>query len=335
MTTFHWIQAGLVAGLAFHAVTAQADEKAPAAQAEKAVSADALFQAASAGKLDEVKKLIAAGADVNAKTPYGDTALILAVFRNAGADVVKALIEAKADVNAKNKANETALMWAVTESDLATVNALIAAKADVNAKDKKGETALIKAFKGEMVKALIAAKADVNAKDNQGETALMKEKDLDAVKALIAAKADVKAKNKKGQSVVKKAAIRVGGREDEVVEALLAAGGNAKDTFVPDAEDELFSYEAFWMDREENPCGVGLEDMKGYLEMGDLNFDAADPDKGMTMLMWAAMNGCADHVRALTKARVNVNVRDNQGKTALDYAKTDEIKALLKALGAK
>ncbi len=335
MITFHWFQAVLIAGLAFHAVTAQAEEKAPAAQAAKAVSADALLQAASAGKLDEVKKLIAAGADVNAKTSFGDTALILAAFRNRGVDMVKALIDAKADVNAKNKADETALMWAASEADLATVNALIAAKADVNAKDKKGETALMKASKVEIVKALIAAKADVNAKDKKGETALMKEKELEVVQALLAAKADIKVKNKDGKTALKLAAIRVSGREDEIVTALLAAGGSEKDVFVPDSEDDLFSYETFWMSRDENPCGIDLEEMKGYLDGSDLNLDAADPDKGMTMLMWAAMKGCADHVRALTKSRVNVNAKDLQGKTALDYAKTDEIRALLKAVGAK
>ena len=45
--------------------------------------------------------------------------------------------------------------------------------------------------------------------------------------------------------------------------------------------------------------------------------------------MMAAAMGHADVVKLLFAAKADVNVKDENGKTAFDRAKTDEIKALL------
>ena len=63
------------------------------------------------GKLDCVKALIEAGADLNAKENDGSTALHWAAD-NGKLDCVKALIEAGADLNAKENDGWTALHWA-------------------------------------------------------------------------------------------------------------------------------------------------------------------------------------------------------------------------------
>jgi ankyrin repeat protein len=129
-----------------------------------------LFKAVSERKLAQVKSLIAAKVDVNAKDKDG-----LTVLMRASNVVVKALLEAKADVNAKDKNGETALMWASGDGTIEVVKALLDAKADVNAKNKDGRTALMCASANgniEVVKALLDAKVDVTAEDNDGETAL-------------------------------------------------------------------------------------------------------------------------------------------------------------------
>ena len=82
---------------------------------------------------------------------------------------VKRLIEAGADVNAQENDGSTALMWASLEGHAGITRLLIEAGADVNAQDNYGYIALIyTSRKGhtEVVKLLIEEGADVNAKDN-------------------------------------------------------------------------------------------------------------------------------------------------------------------------
>ena len=95
-----------------------------------------------------VSALIAAGADVNAKTKHGQTPLhkvaVSDVYNDWGFSVVSVLIAAGADVNAKNSGDYTPLHYAAAASyrAVSVVSALIAAGADVNAKNHSGETPL-------------------------------------------------------------------------------------------------------------------------------------------------------------------------------------------------
>ncbi len=85
-----------------------------------------------------MKKLIAAGADVNLRQMYDETALIWAAKANA-LDAIQVLLAAGADINAKSRyvnnyhlSSGTALMYAVEKKQLDAVKALIKAGADVN-----------------------------------------------------------------------------------------------------------------------------------------------------------------------------------------------------------
>ena len=103
---------------------------------------NALITPAENNDVAETQRLIAAGADVNAKGHDGKTALMYAAQNNA-ADVAKALIAAGADVNAKDIGNETALIWAAGNNATDAAKVLIEAGADVNAKDEFNNTALM------------------------------------------------------------------------------------------------------------------------------------------------------------------------------------------------
>jgi ankyrin repeat protein len=95
-------------------------------------------------------------------------------------------------VDAKTEFGNTALIWAASEGHTAIVELLLAAQGiHVNAKDVDGWTALIWAAEeghAEIVRLLLAVPGiHVNAKNNNGETALMvaeREGHTDVVRAI-------------------------------------------------------------------------------------------------------------------------------------------------------
>ncbi|MFA5106686.1 MAG: ankyrin repeat domain-containing protein, partial [Candidatus Micrarchaeia archaeon] len=82
-------------------------------------------------------------ADVNARDEDGNTALIEASSRWGNAAIVNVLLSAGAYMNAKDKYGETALIRASYLGRTDSVKALLSAGADVNAKDENGETVLM------------------------------------------------------------------------------------------------------------------------------------------------------------------------------------------------
>ena len=103
--------------------------------------AEALFKAVRRGDLSVVQSMLAAGADVNAKTPAGNTPLISAAFHGQTA-VVHALLAAGAQVNQTSNDGSSALMAASYHSRTDAIRALVEAGADVNASNRNRFTAL-------------------------------------------------------------------------------------------------------------------------------------------------------------------------------------------------
>lgn len=141
---------------------------------------ESLFDAAGAGDLDRVRKLLAAGADCNARDGGGATALMLAA-QAGNLALVQALIAAGADVNATDERSWGALTKAVYNADLDrgfadVAQALIDAGANIEAPIGYGVRPLmLAAGYGEtaVVEALLNAGADVLARNEGGLTALM------------------------------------------------------------------------------------------------------------------------------------------------------------------
>ncbi len=132
-----------------------------------------VMHAARSAKIDAVKLLVRAGADVNAKENWnGQTALMWAAADGDSA-MVTALLELGADLHAKSHAGTTPFLFAVRKGDLRSVQAMLAAGADVNEK-RSGDFAtplLIAIINGhaDLVDLLLDKGADPNAEGGTTE----------------------------------------------------------------------------------------------------------------------------------------------------------------------
>jgi len=143
--------------------------------------------------------------------------------------------------------------------------------------------------------------------------------DLANLQTLIAAKADVNSKDGSGFTPLILAAER---GHAACVKLLIDAGAdvNAKSILKYAALDEA--------------AKSGNSNCVKLLISSGANVDAKDRH-GWTALMRAANWGCADCVEALIAAGADVNTKNNIGQTPLSVARTNEIKATLRAAGAK
>ena len=133
-----------------------------------------LHEAAFAGNLDEVKRLLEEGTAVDVPDLEGRTALMWASF-NGHTAVNALLLENGAAINAREVNGRTALMYASSGPYPETVELLLEKGADVNVQGTaEGFTALMTAAaegQVEVVLVLLAYGADPDAKDADGDTA--------------------------------------------------------------------------------------------------------------------------------------------------------------------
>jgi len=193
-----------------------------------------LMHAASLGAADQVKRLIALGANVNVtdeRPLFSDdyTPLMLAAFDNHdSARTAELLLQAGADPDAVDQPDgRTALLWAVLLRHAAVAGVLIDAGANVNLGDHRGKSPMMAAaYNGnpDLVQRMINASADVNHTSADGTSPLIAAAyggNPDVVQMLLKAKADVNRTNNNGNSALM---FTVWGCHRDVAQVLLDAG---------------------------------------------------------------------------------------------------------------
>ncbi|HEX9959730.1 MAG TPA: ankyrin repeat domain-containing protein [Pyrinomonadaceae bacterium] len=182
-----------------------------------------LLSAVSNEDFDQVKDLIAKGANVNAKDKnYGEATALHVAVENGNAEIAKFLLDMGAKINARDKNRRTPLMAIDDETPPELVRMLLDHRAKVNAFDAEENTVLIIAAQhenAEILRVLIDAGARVNAQNKEGKTALMLAAESDYyenVKVLLEAGADVSLRDKDGETALDLS-------EDEKIRDLLKA----------------------------------------------------------------------------------------------------------------
>jgi ankyrin repeat protein len=144
----------------------------------KQAGVTALMEASRRGKTHHeiAAALIQAGAEIDARDPYGVTPLLFAAI-SGSPETIRMLLKSGANVKARDVDGRTALIETLTtENDLPpeTIEELIQAGSEVNVRIYGGLTPLMIAATGNsrILRAIIRAGADLDATDDQGATAL-------------------------------------------------------------------------------------------------------------------------------------------------------------------
>jgi ankyrin repeat protein len=270
---------------------------------------DDLIAAAKRGDAAAVKSLIAKGANVNARTNYGATALHFAADRGH-LEVIKVLVEAGADVNAKDEFYKfTPTMMAMMHKRKEAVEYLqqvIAAKKD--AAPASSSTGAQSA----------SAQSPVKTGDpalNEELLSAAKKGDVAAVKSLLLKGADVNAKTRYNQTPLMLAAMQ---GHVEVVKTLLEAGAdlNVTDTFY------------------KSVTALSAAADRGHTEIVKLLLEKGVKGKE-TALYIGAQRGHAPVVKAALDAGGLSQESLDRALGFVDEAKSKEIAEMLKKAGAK
>ena len=301
-----------------------------------------LHNAAADGGPLLVRVLAEGGADVNVLDDEGQTPLMLLnKYRHDQArDLVKAeiLLKAGADPRLKSRSGHTVLHAAASGGNLDLARMLVAAGADVNAATEDGRTPLMNLPWGYpdeddpeavplLAELLLEAGADVKPKDKQGRTALFHAVDdgrPDLMAKLLAAGAEIDVADENGWTPLAVACKAIDkswpdGIQEAMVKLLLDSGASIE----PGISAKGYPAAPLLMKAAKDS---GPEVIKMLLAAGCPVDGAAS--WGTTPLMNAAwISPYPESVRLLLAAGADVSLRNNNGWTALDFARDNETPA--------
>ncbi|MEZ5514395.1 MAG: ankyrin repeat domain-containing protein [Steroidobacteraceae bacterium] len=312
-----------------------------------------LLVAVSRDDVDSLKRLRAAGADLDAVTPSGDSAVHVAIESDA-AGALRELLAGGADGFRKNKRGDTPLMVAARRDDLDAVNALLATRAD----GTSVQAALLEAAQrepGRILPVLLAAGVDANAADADKVPTLIlaaRAGNEAGVAALLGAGAKVDARDTRGRSalwyaaasghaemigILVRARANVSIADDEDTTPLIAAAARGHAVVV----ERLLAAGA----KTSNVTKSGDSGLLGAAAAGHAKVvavllrDRSTLDKsnefGDTPLIAASRNGHVDVCALLLRAGANTRLRNKDRSSASDVAEWRGFAAIAKLVGGR
>lgn len=304
--------------------------------------ADQFYTAIRGSDRAQVERLLQNGADVNLRDRRGGATPLMYTAALGSLDTMTLLIDKGADVNARSAGGATALMWAAT--DLAKIRLLVDRGADLNAVSDRGRTALLLSAmsdrSAEIVRLLLSRRADAHAVDKEGMSTLLAAtfgNDTATIRQLVEAGVNVNAANVFGSTPLMNAATN---GNYEAVKLLLARGANVNAVSAPpgflvkNGTIALGTFTPLILASAYGPSNV----VKALLDASaDVNAKEA---RGMTPLMYSVTTDHGDIAitRMLIARGADLRVKTPEGETALDWAQKSgatPIVALLQRGAAK
>jgi ankyrin repeat protein len=238
--------------------------------------------------------VVAAATLLGDATAATDVAKVVEAARAGNRADTLAAIKSGVDPDARAPDGTTALHWAVYNDDVDLVERLVAAGADVNAVNDYGSRPLLEAAvvgNAKVVGILLDAGADVNTRGADGETPLMilaRSDHVDAARLLLERGADANAHESwRNQTAAIWAAAQ---NQPAMLELLLEHGAD------PNARSAVNAW----------PRQISAEPRAMLRPYG-----------GMTALMYAAREGCAECARVLVAGGANPDLGDPRNVTPL------------------
>ena len=262
------------------------------------------------GNTEAVRRLLAAGAEVDQPMAYGGTALHIAAADN-NVPLVQVLLEAGADVRATNEYRSTPLMTAAGNGARECAQLLLDHGAQINAVDSYGHSAIARAIQHgqlDMLDFLADRGADLDATSNEGWNLLhlaAAEDNADVVRWCIRRNLPLDALKNGDCSALY---LAVANGQTNAVQALLEAG----------ADPNLAATNGLW-----TPLMVTVHD--GNAGLARLLLDhGVDLEKrrrdGSTALLVAAAHGSTEMIDLLLDAGARSDIFDHRGFGVLRMA---------------
>ena len=287
---------------------------------------DSFYAAIRANDLARLDSLLAGGASPNVADPRGGATPLMYAAAVGSVEAMSRLVDRGANVNATSSSGATALMWAAT--DLEKVRLLLDRGADPKAVAKSGKTALALAAQtggsADIVRLLIAKGSDVKAVDGFKSTLLHAAalgNDLDTIRQLSDAGLDVNAVNFPGFTPV---GISASQGNVAAVKLWLSKGANVNVATGDGAFQKVKagSIALGHLTPLMYAVTYGRTEMVKTLLDAGANVNAVDV-RGMTPLMLAVANDRqnGEIIGGLISKGADVNARSLAGETALDWAR--------------